>query len=181
MSHAEALPDWAEIHANELRHSIEAALDTVKADVSLRVPRTEAERQNAFAGWLAEQRVKYEAAMQSAVRSEFAALAEDSVGNIVTAYVWPEVEAFLRSFVLRYQAGVWVCKYMGDATTIGLPEPDGDYWRIPLGIAKYGENLGQIVLDADGNVILHLTSTRQQLSEKISDRVLPASTAASGQ
>ena len=74
---------------------------------------------------------------------------------------------FLRSYALRYQAGIWGRRRFGDATIYGAPVREGSIWIVPLSVARYGNNLGQIALDDDGNVIEDQSSTQAQLSEKI--------------
>ncbi|HZT43912.1 MAG TPA: hypothetical protein VFA07_17225 [Chthonomonadaceae bacterium] len=166
---------------------IQRAILSVMEDVSIRIPRTESERQNEFEHWLAAYREKLGPAMEEAFRIEFPSLYKhkqlrpQTIRQTVEEHLWPLIEDELRSYAIRGVASAWVSKHMGDATTIGLPQREGSYWRVPLGVNKYGENLGQVVLDADGNVITDLTTTRKQLLEVIHDREFPARKSATGQ
>lgn len=162
-----------------LSRCIEIALDVVKSDFALRVPRTEEERHNGFAAWLAKWRGKLEPAILSAVCKEVPAFCitehPGRTADLFAQAIWPAVENYLVRYAILGHASSWKSHNMGDATTMHWPEPHGDYWRVTLGVWRYGDNLGQIVLDRDGNVLPHLTTTREQLLEQIRDRVLPAS------
>lgn len=72
----------------------------------------------------------------------------------------------------------WIGRYMGDATTIGVPERHGEQWRVPIGVRGYGDNLGQIVLNAEGEVVPGLTTSRSEILEAIREPALPSLTAA---
>lgn len=154
-----------------LRRCAVNALAAINAELSLRVPKTEQERQNAFAFWLEGYRVKIGLEGQKQFAIEFPGifqnLSEDTIRDVVDELVWPDVESFLRSYAIRYQAGLWGRRHFGDATIYGVPVRDEDTWIVPLSVARYGNNLGRIVLDADGNVIEDLSSTRVQLLERI--------------
>ena len=178
MSQTEINPEMTAAYQDSIKRSIEIAIDAVQHDYSRRVPRTEEERQNEFAAWFEKYRAKCEPLMQSAVQEAFANIAvldALTVKEYVQRYVWPEVAHWLlHTYVLRGQVAKWVSHHYGGATTIGMPEAHGDCWRVPLGVHNVGENMGQVVLDRDGNIIEAQTSTRQQILEKIRDRKLSA-------
>lgn len=170
---AETAPAWASEYPEEIERCIAIALSVVPSDTALRVPRTEEERQNAFAVWLANWRTHYEPRVRAALEQEFPAFAEAlapaQFDRLFEERIWPKVEDQLRSYAILYQAGAWVRQSMGDATTLGQPVHEAGRWRVPLGVARYGENLGQVVLDENGTVFPELTSTRQQILETIRD------------
>ena len=170
MSQPEIPFDIPASHREAVQKSIEIALAAVQKDKTLRVPRSDEDRANGFANWLLRKREQHEPMMQAAVREAFANLApldDVTVRNYVDCYVWPEAEHWLlHSIALRSQASWWVSYHLRDMTTIGMPEAQGDFWRIPLGVYGMGENLGQVMLDRDGRVIEHLTSTQKELEAK---------------
>ncbi len=149
------------------------ALAVINANLALRVPKTEQERQNAFSIWLEGYRDKIGLEVQKQFAVEFPGifqnLSEDTIRTTIDELVWPNVESFLRSYAIRYQAGLWGRRRFGDATIYGEPSRDGNTWVVPLSVARYGNNLGRIVLDADGNVIENLSTTPMQLLESIDD------------
>lgn len=67
------------------------------------------------------------------------------------------------------QAIAWGRKNIGDAGLYGQPQSDGCFWRVALGVAGYGENMGQIMLDMDGNIVPEQTTTREELLKYIHD------------
>src|SRR5581483_9708655 len=124
---AEAVPALVSEHPEEIARCIEIALTVVPSDTALRVPRAEEERQNGFAAWLAKWRAHYEPRIRAALEQEFPAfvkaLAPAQFDRLFEEHIWPKVEEQLRSYALRGQAAAWVSHHMGDATTIGMPEP----------------------------------------------------------
>jgi hypothetical protein len=182
---AEAVPALVSEHPEEIARCIEIALTVVPSDTALRVLRAEEERQNGFAAWLAKWRAHYEPRIRAALEQEFPAfvkaLAPAQFDRLFEEQIWPKVEEQLRSYAILYQAGAWVRQSIGDAITFGRPLHEEGRWRVPLGVARYGENLGQVVLDENGTVFPELTSTRQQILEKISDSTIPTTKAATRQ
>ena len=166
----EALPDVPAAHQAAVQRAIESALYAAQHDRTLRVPRSEEDRANGFAGWLARKRRQHEPMMQTAIAEAFANVApldDMTAQKYMDCCVWPAVEFWLlHHWALRAQASSWSSRHYRDSTTIGMPEAQGAMWRIPLGVYQCGENLGQIMLDCNGNVIEHLTSTLAKLTEK---------------
>ena len=180
-----AQADIPAAHQAAVQRAIEMALYAAQHDRTLRVPRSDEDRANGFANWLARKRQQHEPMMQAAIAEAFAHVApldESALRKYVDCCVWPEVEFWLHHhWALRAQASAWSSRHYRDSTTIGMPEAQGDMWRIPLGVYQCGDDFGQVMLDRDGNVIEHLTSTEKELAEKACDKRLPATAAATGQ
>jgi hypothetical protein len=173
--HIEILTKWAAENQPAIGRCIQSAMEALTDDASIRPPRTEAERRNSFAVWLAGCRNRIGPAIEAELWRQFPVLIE-KLGDpeaIMEQIVWPQVEEDLRRWAIRAQAAAWVSRHMGDLTTIGRPERVDIHWRVPLGIEGYGDNLGQVVLDTDGTVIPELTTTRDEMLEKISGRSRP--------
>ena len=167
---AETQADIPAAHQAAVQRAIEIALYAAQHDRTLRVPRSDEDRANGFADWLARKRRQHEPMMQAAVTGAFANgadLNEMTHQKYVDCCVWPAIELWLHHhWALRAQASWWVSYHYGGRITIGMPEPQGDMWRIPLGVYQYGDDFGQVMLDRDGNVIEHLTSTPDELTGK---------------
>ena len=159
--------EWIEANRPEIDKCVEHLYAYLDADPSMRLPRSEEDRKNGFEQWLNSYRQKIAPVMESEIRQTFPHLAAKSrskeVEVLIEREIWPKVEADLRSYALRGVASAWISRHMGDATTIGQPEWEGSCWRVPIGVNKYGDNLGQIVIDRDGNMIPDLTTTREQM------------------
>lgn len=98
----QVLKDWlAEPQTKAgLQRCADNAIAVVDASLSLRVPKTERERQNAFAVWLEGYRVKIGMEIQKQFDLEFPGifphLRENAVGETINQYVWPLIEADVR-------------------------------------------------------------------------------------
>jgi hypothetical protein len=161
-----------------LRRLVQRAVERVHQDTSLRVPRSEADQRDAFAEWLAGHRARLGLSVQAEFRLEFPEIDAhfknpELVREVVEQQVWPQVEQFLRAYAIRGQAAAWVSKHIGGAAVIGIAEPVGDRWRVPLSAPGQAEDLGQIVLDPDGTVIVSESTTRDQLLEQLRARAVP--------
>ena len=181
----ETQADIPAAHRAAVQRAIEIALYAAQHDRTLRVPRSDEDRANGFADWLARKRQQHEPMMQAAVTEAFingADLNEMTRQKYVDCCVWPTVEFWLHHhWALRAQASAWSSHHYRDSTTIGMPEAQGDMWRIPLGVYQCGDDFGQVMLDRDGNVIEHLTSTEKELAEKTCDKRVSAAATAVGQ
>ncbi len=158
---------------------IQQAIENLKADTSLRVPRTQEERSRAFAEWLRSCHRNLGPGIQEQFRKQFPGIAQrltdpNTIKNIVEDKVWPDVEAVLRSYAVRGLASDWVRNHLGDAVLVGMPDSRDGVWNVPLAVTGVGERLGYVVLDKDGNVLVPLTSSRETLLKAIHDRKLPA-------
>ncbi|HZO91312.1 MAG TPA: hypothetical protein VFB38_23515 [Chthonomonadaceae bacterium] len=169
----------------KIARCIAEVIAAIEADASFRVPHTEAERQNAFADWLAAYRSKLAPVIQAALQSELPSPFERQNSGVfqdtIENRIWPEVAQRLRSYAVRYQAGAWVRQHLGDAVTLGIPKIRGERWYVPLGVASNSAHLGQVVLDANGMVLSDLTSTCEQIREKLHGRKLSSITTAAEQ
>ena len=178
-----ALEDWLVEPQTKagLQRCADNAIAAIDANLSLRVPKTEQERRNAFADWLEEYRIKIGVEIEKQFAQEFPGifqhLSENAVRETVSQYVWPLIEADVRHrfeykfipYAVLSQAIAWGRKNIGDAGLYGQPQSDGCLWRVALGVAGYGENLGRITLDMDGNILLDQTTTREELLKHIHD------------
>jgi hypothetical protein len=170
MDHAGAVSEWLARNRDEVDRVVQEAIDSLEQDTPLRVPRSEADRRNDFALWLSRYHERLVPRITDEIQQRLSARVSTPVPaevlqKVVDDQVWPEVERFLRWYAIRGQAAGWVTRHMGDATTIGAPEPHPAGWRVPLGVAGYGDDLGQVVLDRDGNIVASLTSTANELRE----------------
>ena len=184
----EVLQDWLEQPETQekLRSCVQAAVERIEADTSLRVPRTEEERGGAFAAWLHSYQKKIGPEMQEQFRQQFPGIAQslrdpDTIKSIVEEQIWPDVAATLISYAVRGLASDWVRRNIGDAVLVGMPHFSDRAWNVPLAVIDVGENLGHVVMDTDGNIIARLTSSREALREAIHDRRLQAVAASAGQ
>lgn len=173
------------LSSREIQQAVAIAIAVVETSPLLRPPRMVEQRTNAFAAWLEEWRNKFAPFIASALRCEasdmFADMPDSVLAEIVAQQIWPGVVPLLQSCALTYQAAEWGRKHLGDATMYYKPIQEGSTWRVPIGVLGKGENLGQIVLDVDGNVIENLTSTRAQLLERLRDNQLSSTATAAGQ
>ena len=182
----EALLDIPAAHRAAVQRAVEIALEVVKRDRPLNFPRSAGDRANGFAAWLEwieEKRAKHEPIMRAAIAEAFADAApldEMAAQKYVDCCVWPAVEFWLHDIAIRYYAGAWARTHYGDAIGTYPMEPNGELWRVPLGIRGYADLLGQIMLDHKGNVIENLTTTRQEIQEILRDRKLSPAAAAAG-
>jgi len=168
MSAAKILTDLNSKVSPDIDGCIEDALQIVQTDVTLRPPKTANERQNGFAAWLAKEQAKFWPAIEQAIAQRLSVVpASDIVQQVYVQQVQVEVEKLLRTFALRYYAGLWVSKRMGDAVFLQAPEPQGDYWCVSLGVVNYQESVGQVILDSEGHIIEEQSTTRQQLLERL--------------
>ena len=173
------------LSSREIQQAISIANTVIETNPLLRPPRMVEQRTNAFAAWLEEWRSKFAPFIASALRCEaadvFADMPDSILAEVIARQIWPGVVPLLQSCALTYQAAEWGRKHLGDATTYYDPIQEGSNWRVPIGNVSKSDPMGQIVLDADGNVIESLTSTRAQLLEKIRDNQLSSAATVSGQ
>ncbi len=169
----------------KLHRCIQQAIENLKSDTSLRIPRTETERQGAFRAWLTSYRLKLGPEIQEQFRQQFPGISQrlktpNTIKSIIETYIWPDIEVELRSYAVRGLASDWVRSHMGDAVLVGMPDFRDDAWNVPLAVANVGENLGYVCLDSSGSIIESLTSSRATLLKAVHDRKLPAVAAAAG-
>lgn len=140
-------------------------------DASVRLPRTEAERRNGMERWLEQRRLKLGAALQEEFPHRFPSLAQHLSPSFITSVfnelVWPEVKPEVQRYAIFGFAAAWVGRHMGDATTLSTPRRDGQQWCVPIGVKGYGDDLGRIMLNLDGEIIPELTTTHGDLLEAI--------------
>jgi hypothetical protein len=186
MDSGTVVTQWVDENRAAIEKCVQRAIEALEGDTPLRVPRTEAERRHGFAEWLARYRARLGPLIQAELQSQCPSLPAqlkqpDACEAVVRDVLWPEVERFLKRYAARGLAAEWVSHHMGDATTMAWPEPLDDGWLVRLGVAGHGENLGQLVLDADGRVIPHRTTSRQEILEAISGGSRPRAEAATRQ
>lgn len=173
-----------------LQNCANKAIAAIDANLSLRIPKTEQERKNAFSDWLEGYRTKIGLEIQKQFAIEFPDiyqnLSKSNIKEAVDQLVWPLIEADVREriqhklipYAVLSQAIAWGRKNVGDASLYGEPQWDGGRWRVALGVVGHGNNLGQITLDTDGNIIIEQTTTRQEIRKYIHDySSIPAKTA----
>jgi hypothetical protein len=157
----------------KLQLCADAGIAALKKDHSLRVPRSEEDRQGAFGDWKLRWRDRLSAEVEAEFHRQFPGvtdrLAPGTIKSIIDEFVWPEVESTLMSYALRGIANGWVSRNMGDATMVLPPERDGQYWIVPLTVRGHSHVKGQVVLDQDGNLIVDRCSTRQDILDQFDD------------
>jgi hypothetical protein len=168
------LKNWLEEHRTALERIARRAVELYANDPRIRVPRSPADRLNAFEAWLRFHREQLPPVIYDEVRSELAGLkslgSTDPVAEAVDRIIWPEVESFLRSYAIRGHAAAWLSHKYRDTTTLGMPEPIGGRWRVPLGFLGVEGVLGEIVLEADGTIVEELTTSPEALGKTVARR-----------
>jgi hypothetical protein len=146
------------------------AVESLPTDYSVRVPRSEEDRRNGFERWLTRYRATLAKRVEEDLRRQFPELARGiRSGELVEEAVeraWPEVDSYLRRFAIRGLAATWKSHRFEIGTTLSMPEPIGDRWRLAIGVPGR-DDLAELVLDADGNVIESLCTSRQQFLERL--------------
>ncbi len=169
MDNAAIVTQWVAEDRTTLDQWIRMASEAFWADTSVRVPRSKSERQNGLSLWLEHCRLKLGVVLQDEFERHFPSLAQklsaSAILDIFNDHVWPKVMPEVQRYALRGLASAWVTENMGDATTLGQPNLDGELWHIPLGIRGIGDHLGRIVLTLNGDIVPHLTTSRKQLLE----------------
>jgi hypothetical protein len=170
----------------KMRICADRAIEIIENDASLRVPRMENERRQAFAAWIIAYKQKLGPAMQEQFRQQFPGISEklnksNIIDTLVDDNVWPLVEPTLKEYAVRGLASDWVRQHLGDAVLTGSPEFHNDRWDVPLTLSGMGENLGRVSLDRDGNILPDLTSSRDALLKAAHDRKLHPVAAVAGQ
>lgn len=182
MDNAEIVAAWVAENRPLIDGWISEASRRFWEDASVRVPRTEAERRNGMEAWLEQRRLRLGAALQDEFPHLFPSLAQTLPASFITSVfdelVWPKVKPEIQRYAMSGFAAAWIGRHMGDATILGTPERDGQHWCVPLGVSGYGDDLGQIVLNLDGEVIPELTTTRRDLLEATREPSLPPVAAA---
>ena len=103
LANIQVLDDWlAEPQTKTgLQRCADNAIAAIDASLSLRIPKTEQERQNAFAGWLAGYRAKIGVELQKQFAREFPSLfqclSENTIKETVDSYVWPLISRTFRN------------------------------------------------------------------------------------
>lgn len=171
MGSSEIVTTWVAENRGVFNQWIGEATRLFWEDASVRLPRTEAERQNGMEAWLEQRRLKLGAALQEEFPRQFPSLAQHLSSSFITSVfdglVWPEVKPEIQRYAISGFAAAWVGRHMGDATTLGTPKRDGQQWCVPIGVRGYSNDLGQIVLNLDGEVIPEVTTTRSDLLEAL--------------
>jgi hypothetical protein len=177
---------WPGEHWAEIERMLQGVIERTRSETPLRLPRGEAERRNRFAAWLDHYRQRWLPALGGEIRPRQPALLvegedEAAVQRFLEEEVWPEVEEFLRRFAVRGLAAAWVTGRLGDGLTLGWPEPSGDGWRVRLADSRSGQQLGQVVLDMEGNILTDRTTTRESILETSDGSARPAPATAARQ
>lgn len=182
MDDAEIVAAWIAENRSVIDRWISEAVRHFWEDPSVRMPRTEAERRNEMKSWLEQRRLKLDADLQEEFPQQFPSLAQSLSPSFLTSVfdelVWPQVKPEIQRYAIFGLAAGWIGRHMGDATTLGTPNRDGQQWRVPIGVRGYGDDLGQIVLNRDGEVIPEMTTTRGELLEGIREPSIPSLSAA---
>lgn len=156
----------------KLDHLCQRAVELTQADTSLRAPRSLEERHDAFSVWLERYRDRLADRLEDEFATEFPLITSslrnpDLIRQVVLDHVWPEVVPVLLAYAIRSQAASWSRRLLGEAVLLGWPNPDGPVWRVPLRLRGSEAEAGEIVLNQDGDVIPHRSTTREQLEEWI--------------
>lgn len=182
MSDHEIVSAWIEENRVPLRQWTNEAVRIFSEDASVRLPRTESERRNGMEEWLEQRRIKLAAALHEEFPRYFPSQVPHLLPSFVTSVfdelVWPQVKPEVQRYAIFGFAAAWVGRYMGDATTIGTPRRDGQQWCVPIGVKGYGDDLGQVMLNLDGEIIPEVTTTHGDLLEAIREPSIQTLTAA---
>lgn len=165
----DTLKEWLDEPATKegLQRCADAAIEKLKADLTLRVPRDPEDRADGFAQWLGIWKDRLSPAIQDEFHRQFPPIAErlspDYLSDMVSELVWPQVKPTLLAFAIRGLARPWVSGKLGDALLLGIPEFLAGEWIVPLWLNGHSGILGQVVLDHNGNIVQERNPTREQL------------------
>ncbi len=159
MSGRRSLPteEWLAQHRPLLERCVREALDARDDERIPFVPREEEERRDGFSAWLARWRARLTPLIEERIRYALPelehALGGRPVALFVGEHVWPMTERWLRESAIRGLAAQWVSHQFPDSTTIAWPVWKSDRWWVALGGVPPEEQIGHVILDADGNVL----------------------------
>ena len=168
-SQQEELQDW--LARPGVKRALQACTDAVVQritdDLELRVPRTEQDRADGFSLWLGRSKAKLRPAIQQEFRHQFTGihdrLREDYVRDLVSEMAWPQIEHFLLSYAVLGLSRSWISRNLGDAVIQCEPEWADGEWIVRLQIPDWPHDIGKVVLDPDGNIVLGRTSSRDEV------------------
>jgi len=187
MSSKDIVTQWARENRTGLDRCIRRAIEAFDADHSIRVPRRPEERLNQFAAWLARVRPAVAAVDRTEFENEFPNLTEKlrdpaAIQRILDQHVWAHVEEDFRRWAVRSLALAWTGRHIGDAVAVGWPDRADDHWRVPLCARDREGEVGQVMLDLDGSVLLPAsTSSRDEIIQLLDGRARTTAPAAARQ
>lgn len=166
------LNSWLEERRPALERIAQQAVEAYRNDHRIRVPRSSEDRVNAFEPWLRFHRDRLPVGIHESLKDELSGVTgvADPVAEAVDKIVWPEVEAYLRSYAIRGHAAAWMSHRYRGATILGMAEPVGSRWRVPLGFRGEDVTLGDLILEADGTVVEELSTSPEALERILASR-----------
>ena len=144
----------------------------VEQDTSVLLPTPPEGERYSLSQWLASYREHFSPDMEALFQEEFptshALLRPDTIQRVVQENVWPEVAPAMETLFVRALAAAWAHEHIGDAVRVtGEPTREADRWVVPIGLPKYGDSLGKVILDAEGNVLPQLSTSKNQMRETL--------------
>ena len=170
-SAAEPHPAWLDDPAvkQALQRCADTAMQAIRSDYTLRVPREPQDRADGFSRWLTHQQERLapdaEARLRQELPDNLGDLPQDILHSTFLEGVWPQAESLLLSYALRGLARAWVSRNLGDAIALGEPEWTDSLWKVPLKLD--GKTIGLVALDRDGNILTERSSSRDELLDRV--------------
>jgi len=151
----------------KLQHCADFAISVLHNDLTLRVPRSADQRTGGFADWRNVWHNRLGTAIQDEFHRQFPGITSRLSPGIINAtevdYIWPQIYSELLSFAIEGLTRAWVRRRMGDAVILKRPRSEGANWVVPIGIQGRDADIGQVVLDRDGNIIEENSSSRADI------------------
>jgi hypothetical protein len=167
-----------------LKACVDAAIDRLTDEPALRVPRSLEERENRFDRWLSSWKARLGPVIQEQFGRQFPEihrkLPPEYMTQVVSTWVWPEIERFLLSYAIWGLSRSWVSRHLGDAVILCEPERTNTGWNVPIQLRqpkgtvpiqlhRPEGNVGVVVLDRDGAIDEEQTTSREALLTLVHD------------
>lgn len=165
-THALASPEMQDLFTN-LAQRIVAR---VKCATQILGPRRPAKASAPVTDWFNEYEDRFLEISQDAFRAEMPDLfarRQTDIRQFLIENLWPLVKPELVKYAIHHIATQLVARRYSDATVVMQPEPCESGWRLALRIHNQDRELGQVVLDMEGNVIEDQTTTREAFREAL--------------
>lgn len=144
------------------------AVELISTDVEVLAPRRSETGRTNISDWFKKHDARFIQIVLDAFRQELpdiAAKREDDLRQFALENLWPLIRPELHKYALRRIAIRWAARQYSDSTIVLPPEAHANGWRLPLRISGGETDMGQIVLDNEGNIDVGQTTSRADLRE----------------